>query len=92
MMSSGMKRSGRIRESVLESVSAHLAMYWVWEAREKRCKNDSQVSGSSSWVDGDNLYREGEDRGRSRLEGRKEELTFWHKLEEPVRLASGAVK
>ena len=50
-----MKRSGWIRESVLESVSAHLAMYWVWEARERRCKNDSQVSGLSNWVDGDNL-------------------------------------
>lgn len=42
-------------ERVLESVSAHLAMYWVWEARERRCKNDSQVSGLSNWVDGDNL-------------------------------------
>ena len=56
MMSSGdgEKRMDS-RERVLESVSAHLAMYWVWEARERRCKNDSQVSGLSNWVDGDNL-------------------------------------
>lgn len=35
------------------------------------------LAGATGWIV-DNLYREGEGCGRCRLEGRKEELTFWH--------------
>lgn len=39
--------------------------------KEKEVLRMTQISGWNNWVDCDNLYREGGDCGRSRLEGRK---------------------
>lgn len=75
----GIERNGWISEH-FGNLTACVVIYLLGvggKGKEVLRMTHKFLAGATGWIV-DNLYQEGEGCGRRRLEGRKEELTFWH--------------